>query len=227
RSENYPKNKIAAVLLLLFEKGDQLHVLLTTRSKQLRTHPGQTALPGGKREPQDSDALATALRESQEECGLDPNSQSLHFITYLPPFLSQWKLLVTPVVMYLEDTSVIDTLRAGVNEVDRIFSHPLKAILDPSIVGSPQEELSEKGGEDWPYQEELYNTSDSRWTQIRNSIYRMHRFRSTGSPIKGLTADILILAAQIGYDEETKYERYGPGQPTSEQMVLWAVEDLA
>ena len=53
--------KRAAVLVLLYEKDGVLRVLLTTRSKTLRTHPGQTALPGGKMDETDADAIETAV----------------------------------------------------------------------------------------------------------------------------------------------------------------------
>ena len=59
----FPRNKRAAVLVLLFElnRDGHLRVLLTTRSKSLRSHPGQTALPGGKVDPSDKDVVATAV----------------------------------------------------------------------------------------------------------------------------------------------------------------------
>ncbi len=56
-----PKSRHAAVLILLYEKSGGLKVLLTTRSKTLRTHPGQTALPGGKMDETDQDAFETAV----------------------------------------------------------------------------------------------------------------------------------------------------------------------
>ncbi len=56
-----PKSKRAAVLVLLYEKGGVLRVLLTTRAKTLRTHPGQTALPGGKMDEADQDITDTAV----------------------------------------------------------------------------------------------------------------------------------------------------------------------
>jgi hypothetical protein len=63
------KGRSASVLLLLSNDG---YVLLTQRSFQLRTHPGEVALPGGKQDPQDqNDDVITALRETQEEVGLD------------------------------------------------------------------------------------------------------------------------------------------------------------
>jgi peroxisomal coenzyme A diphosphatase NUDT7 len=56
------QSKLAAVLVLLYEQENELRVLLTTRSKYLRTHPGQTALPGGKRDLLDKDLTMTAVQ---------------------------------------------------------------------------------------------------------------------------------------------------------------------
>lgn len=52
------------MLVLLYEKADGLRVLLTTRAKTLRTHPGQTALPGGKMDETDNDIVETAVRKT-------------------------------------------------------------------------------------------------------------------------------------------------------------------
>ena len=54
-------SKVGAVLILLYERAGRIHVLLTTRSKELRSHPGQTALPGGKVDKEDSNAIETAV----------------------------------------------------------------------------------------------------------------------------------------------------------------------
>ena len=67
----------AAVLILLadeHEPGAGPDVLIMQRAATLRTHAGQPAFPGGAVDPQDADASATALREAQEEVGLDPDS---------------------------------------------------------------------------------------------------------------------------------------------------------
>lgn len=61
----------AAVLIALTDEAEP-RVLLTRRSPHLPTHPGELAFPGGKAEPGDVDLLGTALREAQEEVGLDP-----------------------------------------------------------------------------------------------------------------------------------------------------------
>lgn len=162
----------------------------------------------------------------------------------LRPFLSSSQLLVTPVVALLTDLDVLATLRPCVGEVDQIFSHPLEAILDPSLLAD-KEPLVPKGSEHWPYQQEFYvsmqptwrwpdsqacqqNTSDVIVEAFDNFVYRMHRFRSCASPIKGLTADILVSSsprpvnkagcvaqihvAEIAYDKKTAYEVCAPGQ---------------
>ena len=61
-------------MLLLFgpDADGAESLLLIERSHGMRSHPGQVALPGGARDPGDADAVATALREAQEEVRLDP-----------------------------------------------------------------------------------------------------------------------------------------------------------
>ncbi|PPQ99142.1 hypothetical protein CVT24_009332 [Panaeolus cyanescens] len=218
---SHTKFKLAAVLVLLYEQDGLLRVLLTTRSKLLRTHAGQTALPGGKKDPADPNLIATAFREAHEEVSLPDPCESVFFLGTLDPFISLHKLLVTPVVAYLSDSSLLSTLKAADGEVSQIFSHPLEAILDPSVCLS--ENLVAKGSEDWPYEDELYNTSDSVVAMLNNTSYRMHRFRTSASPIKGLTADILIRTAQIGYNKPPVYERYAPNQLQHIMDVIQAI----
>lgn len=58
---SYLPNRLAAVLVLLYSHAGILRVLLTTRSKNLRSHPGQTALPGGRADEGDRHAIETAV----------------------------------------------------------------------------------------------------------------------------------------------------------------------
>ncbi|KAG6330682.1 hypothetical protein ID866_8410 [Astraeus odoratus] len=213
-----PREKLAAVLVLLYEKAGELRVLLTTRSKLLRAHPGQTALPGGKVDEGDVSLVHTAFREAHEEVGLPLNCPHVHQLCVLRPFLSASQLLVTPVVALLTDPGLLANLSPCAGEVDHVFTHPLEAILNPSLAS--KEPLVPKGSEHWPYQQDVYNTSDVAVEAYDNLVYRMHRFRSCASPIKGLTADILIHVAETAYQKKTVYERHPPGQAAAAYRLV-------
>jgi 8-oxo-dGTP pyrophosphatase MutT (NUDIX family) len=60
----------AGVLVPLYVVNDDLHVVFTRRRDDMRRHPGEISFPGGRKDPQDGDLRATALREAEEEIGL-------------------------------------------------------------------------------------------------------------------------------------------------------------
>ncbi|KAL1745420.1 NUDIX hydrolase domain-like protein [Schizophyllum fasciatum] len=209
----HPASKLAAVLVLLFERDGELHVLLTTRAKTLRTHAGQTALPGGRADPTDATLVHTALREAHEEVRLPLPTPHVHPICLLGPFVSAHHLIVTPVVALLDDVGVLGTLHASADEVAHIFTHPLHAVLDPGRMHTRP--LVPKGSEHWPYGEDYHTYTDdalSAFPDLRGLFYRYHRFRSAASPVSGLTADVLIKTATIAYDETPRFERNPPAQ---------------
>ena len=91
--------RAAAVLVLLTGGPDRPHALLTGRAPDLTHYPGQLVFPGGMADPGDRGPVDTALREAQEEIGLDP--ASVHIIGTLPPFgLPASGFLVTPVLAW-------------------------------------------------------------------------------------------------------------------------------
>jgi len=65
--------------------------------------------------------------------------------------VSQYRVLVTPVVALLDDVAVLEELRAAPGEVARIFDHLLEALLDPELACGAGEQLVPLGSEDWPY----------------------------------------------------------------------------
>jgi len=214
-----------AVLILLFEREGSLRVLITTRSKNLRSHPGQTALPGGKYDETDESLVATAYREAFEEIALDIKSPHLRTIVTLPPFISVKKIIVTPTIALLSDPSVLDALVPSQDEVDLIFDHPVKAFLDPTIVAG--ENLAPIGSEQWEWESEFHDSQDFVPGFIIGQGYRLHRFRSTGSAITGFTADIMIFVAEAGYNAKTTFDRWGPSQSTALESVLLVLEGEA
>jgi 8-oxo-dGTP pyrophosphatase MutT (NUDIX family) len=78
----------ASVLVCLFEgAAGELRVILTRRAGRLSSHSGEVALPGGKRDEEDEDDIATALREAKEEIGLEPSQ--VRVVAIFEPFLSK------------------------------------------------------------------------------------------------------------------------------------------
>ena len=72
-----PTRRQAAVLLPLFKNATDYHLVFTKRTETVRHHKGQVSFPGGSFEPADGDLLTTALRESYEEVGIEPEHVSI------------------------------------------------------------------------------------------------------------------------------------------------------
>lgn len=116
----------AAVIILLFENEGQWHVLLTKRSETLDEHRGQVAFPGGAREAQDQDLQQTALREMQEEIGVNP--QDVHIFGHMGdmPILTGYL-----VRLYVGQMSWPYSYTISSDEVQSIFTVPLSWLADP------------------------------------------------------------------------------------------------
>jgi hypothetical protein len=118
-------------------------------------------------------------REAYEEVALPLGCPHVYTICVLEPFISKYKLLVTPVIVFLTDPAVLDNLRASEAEVDRIFDHPLEALLDPPLAS--EEPLVVIGSEDWPYETEyhvsrifIFCVISSDCSSRIHPIYRYH-----------------------------------------------------
>ncbi len=106
----------SAVLCLLYERSDDVYTVLTRRSARLRHHAHEVAFPGGRREAGDADLWATALREAQEEVGIDPST--IRRIGELDSFVTVGsRTLVTPFVAVTDQRP---TLRRDPTEVELI-----------------------------------------------------------------------------------------------------------
>ena len=117
----------AAVLVTVVERPGDLTVLLTRRSDTLPVHKGQISFPGGRVEDQDRGPVATALRESEEEIGLDPTS--VEVIGRLDTYVTRTGYSVTPIVGLLRPPF---DLVADPIEVAEIFEVPVGFVLDPA-----------------------------------------------------------------------------------------------
>jgi 8-oxo-dGTP pyrophosphatase MutT (NUDIX family) len=122
-----PQPTRAAVLIPLVDRGDQLTVLLTHRASDLKHHAGQISFPGGRLEPDDDDAVAAALRETEEEIGL--RRAFVEVIGCLPDHVVISGYRVTPVVGLVSPgfELVLDP-----TEVSGTFEAPLNHLLNPA-----------------------------------------------------------------------------------------------
>lgn len=129
----------AAVLMLFGPLGshrgnrpnrlDAAEIVLTERAHALRHHPGQISFPGGSREPGDADLAATALREAQEEIGVDP--ASVDVLTTLPALhVPVSGFTVSPVLAWWREPGEIGV--ADPREVERVVRARMSDVVDPA-----------------------------------------------------------------------------------------------
>ena len=117
--------KDAAVLVGLVDHGAETRVILTQRTEHLSAHAGQVAFPGGKIDAEDGSAIVTALREAEEEIGLDP--AHVDPVGGLAPYASGSGYRIVP---------VIARVRPGIayapnpHEVADVFEVPLAFLMD-------------------------------------------------------------------------------------------------
>lgn len=116
----------AAVLVALMQRPQGLTVLLTRRTAHLRDHAGQISFPGGRSEPQDADAVATALREAQEEVGLP--AEAVEVLGCLPSYVTITAFHVVPVVALVTPPP---HWAPDAREVAEIFEVPLAFLMAP------------------------------------------------------------------------------------------------
>ena len=118
--------KDAAVLIPVVDRGSEATIILTQRTHHLPSHAGQIAFPGGKVDEGDGSAEGAALREADEEIGL--NADYVDVIGRMPPYISSTGYRIFP---------VLSVVRPGFElvrnpcEVDEIFEVPLQFLMNP------------------------------------------------------------------------------------------------
>ena len=116
----------AAVLFPIVLRGAGHTVLLTQRTAHLRDHAGQISFPGGRVEAADASPVETALRETEEEIGLD--RRHVDVLGFLPQYRTGTGFSVTPVVGLVHPPF---ELKLDAFEVAEAFEVPLDFLLDP------------------------------------------------------------------------------------------------
>lgn len=123
----YEPPREAAVLIPLVMHDTGATVLLTRRTAHLHDHAGQISFPGGRIEGHDKNATAAALRETEEEVGLRP--ESVEVLGTLPPYATATGYVVTPVVGLV---TAGFSLALDHFEVEEVFEPPLSFLMNPA-----------------------------------------------------------------------------------------------
>ena len=119
--------RAAAVLVPLVDRDGVLSMLLTQRTEDMPSHAGQIAFPGGRKQAEDQSLVVTALRETEEEVGIDRS-----FVDVVGPidtYVTRTGYAVTPIIGFVRPAF---TLKPDPREVADIFEVPLEFFLDPA-----------------------------------------------------------------------------------------------
>ncbi|HEV8308944.1 MAG TPA: CoA pyrophosphatase [Methylomirabilota bacterium] len=129
----------AAVLLLFVYHDDEPYLVFAKKTQAVPHHKGQFSFPGGMVETFDASRIETALREAQEEIGLDPGGvEVLGLLDDVPTATTRF--VITPVIGLCR---IAPALCADGREIERVLEIPLRVLLDPACF---REELWERGG---------------------------------------------------------------------------------
>jgi len=116
----------AAVLVPVTDAGPDAKVILTRRATAMRSHSGQVAFPGGSVDPEDGSVEIAAMREAEEEIGLD--RRFVEPVGRLPVYMTTTGFRITPVLAVVRSGF---TLTPNPDEVDAVFETPLSFLMDP------------------------------------------------------------------------------------------------
>jgi 8-oxo-dGTP pyrophosphatase MutT (NUDIX family) len=142
-----------AVLIPLYQLGDQLHIVLTKRTTKVRLQQGHISFPGGGREAHDPDLLATALRESHEEIGLEPDH--VEVLGRVDDFSTRdGEVLIAGFIGLVDPGRSPYRWQAAEFEVAEILEVPVPHLFDPAnwTVKAPRE----LNGRMWPNEDLHY-----------------------------------------------------------------------
>ena len=170
-----------AVLIPLVQVNEEWHVLFEVRSMTMRSQPGDISFPGGRIDPTDASPLDAAIRETQEEIGVDP--AAIHVLGQMSAYIPTSSFVVYPFVATIDH---YQTHSLNKHEVEEIFTIPVKWLLDhqPYVHQVPVQPMPLT---DFPY-DKIANGNQYQW---RSRVMEEWFYDYEQYTIWGLTARIL------------------------------------
>lgn len=126
----------AAVLIPLCVVDHKVSLLYTLRAPHLKSHRGQVSFPGGMQDTHDKSLEETALRETEEELGIDENDIDVWGSGNL--IVTRGETCVLPVIGRIKQEIKLDRLKINHHEVEEVFAVPLQDLCHPANVGHTQ-----------------------------------------------------------------------------------------
>lgn len=145
----HTKSRPAAVLIPIFFKQDQAHLLFTKRTDLVEHHKGQISFPGGSQDETDSSPKVTALRETEEEVGIKKNH--IQIVGQTDIFLTNTHFLITPFVGFYKYPYKYEI---NESEIDRLIEAPLAHFIHKDVF---EIKPYEKNGFKWQVHYYRYN----------------------------------------------------------------------
>ena len=115
----------SAVIIPLVQVDGEWHILFEVRSMTMRSQPGDISFPGGRMDSSDPTPWAAALRETNEELGVDP--KTVTFVQELSPYIASPSFVIYPFVAIIDRDQIIDSYNK--EEVEEVFTVPVKWLL--------------------------------------------------------------------------------------------------
>lgn len=126
----HPPFSHAAVLVPLFQKDGDCHLLFTKRSEEVKYHKGEISFPGGVVDEEDSELISTALREASEEIGL--KESDVQIVGVLDDIVTITEFIVTPIVGLFPYPY---PFKVSEVEIAELIEVPLSHLLDENCFG--------------------------------------------------------------------------------------------
>lgn len=141
---HHPPFSHAAVLVPLYQKGGECHLLFTKRSDQVKYHKGEISFPGGMVDEEDRELIHTALREAREEIGL--KESDVEIIGLLDDIVTVTQFIVTPIVGLFPYPYPFQVSQV---EIAELIEVPLSYLLEKDSFS--EREIFRMGRSEWVY----------------------------------------------------------------------------